>query len=659
MVRRKRERKEVEPDFEARPRLLGKAKDERDLLPVKEAGGKWKFVKGKHNKASRRAAGEEEEGEEGGEREAEPEGVDEAARQAELQQVARRVEEDAAMVAAKKVSIARLGRRIVEAPYKNVGLLKDLLDMANRDRSPVVQRLALLSCISSLLDVMPAYRIRLPTEKELAMQVSAEVAKLRDFEKKFLVSYEGCLGTLTRWLKSPLPAHRVAAVRAVCEMLKKGYDFNFRDDLISTAVSLSRAADEKERSAACAALKEMFGADVFGEATLLAVKAMSALLKHNSFNVPEDVLECWLHLKLDGAALEPPLTKKMKKKKQSLDPVARELAQAAGERGNRARVQAQILEQVFVAYARVVKNGAHSPLLAVALKGVAQYAHQVNVDLLLDLFTNMRALLSPTAGLSTAASLQCVHALLRLLAGHGQALNVDTKDVQVRLYGLLIESELIEKPPLLATALDCLEHLCTKSRSSLLPARSASIARRLLSIACIAPHAQAIAILCVVSRLIMSCPRIATMLQPAEAGGATFSWSGDIDLEDPDGTVALRTTAWHLALLQRHYHPTVRTLSSKLAETLPPRFISCTPLKLIANFDQASGNFQPPPPQPKPHRFALALKEDPTAVKVFTAAVSSSIPEVRDAAATSMAAAERPCDVSFLGLANAILGSKL
>lgn len=33
-----------------------------------------------------------------------------------------------------------------------------------------------------------------------------------------------------------------------------------------------------------------------------------------------------------------------------------------------AHSQAQILEQIFVAYARVIKNGAHSPLLPAALK---------------------------------------------------------------------------------------------------------------------------------------------------------------------------------------------------------------------------------------------------------------------------------------------------
>ena len=47
-----------------------------------------------------------------------------------------------------------------------------------------------------------------------------------------------------------------------------------------------------------------------------------------------------------------------------------------------------------MSYARVVKRGAASPLLPAVLKGIAKFAHQVNVELLLDLFGNLRALLA-------------------------------------------------------------------------------------------------------------------------------------------------------------------------------------------------------------------------------------------------------------------------
>ena len=151
------------------------------------------------------------------------------------------------------------------------------------------------------------------------------------------------------------------------------------------------------------------------------------------------------------------------------------------------------------------------------------------------------------------------------------------------------------------------------------------------------------------------------MFQQAEAGGVTISSvSADVDIQDPDATTALRSTAWHLALLQRHYHPTVRELAAKLAkqEPLPARFVNATPLKLMSTFDQDNGNFQPAPQPPKPHRFAAALKADPTAVKMLGATPSSSLPEVRGALEESRAAADHACTASFGSLAEAALAAR-
>ena len=45
---------------------------------------------------------------------------------------------------------------------------------------------------------------------------------------------------------------------------------------------------------------------------------------------------------------------------------------------------------------------------------------QVNIELLLDLFANLRAMLRDEQTLPPQSAIQCVHALLRLLSGHGQ-----------------------------------------------------------------------------------------------------------------------------------------------------------------------------------------------------------------------------------------------
>lgn len=48
----------------------------------------------------------------------------------------------------------------------------------------------MLSLAAVFKDILPGYRVRLPTEKELAMPVSKEVKKMRDYESALLRSYQ-------------------------------------------------------------------------------------------------------------------------------------------------------------------------------------------------------------------------------------------------------------------------------------------------------------------------------------------------------------------------------------------------------------------------------------------------------------------------------------
>ena len=48
----------------------------------------------------------------------------------------------------------------------------------------------MLSLAAVFKDILPGYKIRAPTEKELAMAVSKEVKKLRDHESGLLRAYQ-------------------------------------------------------------------------------------------------------------------------------------------------------------------------------------------------------------------------------------------------------------------------------------------------------------------------------------------------------------------------------------------------------------------------------------------------------------------------------------
>ena len=336
----------------------------RELLPVRRPDGQWqrrKAAPAKAAAAAPAAAAEEKT----------------AKRTAELEQIAAEVES----AAERRTKIAKCSALLLETPHKNIGLLDDLLQYASKDESAAIQRLALLSMVAVLRDLVPAYRIRPPTDKELKMQVSKEVELLRTYEKKLLTAYEGCVGVLRRWLKARLEAHRAAAVRGLCTLLDKAYDFNGRDELIAALVPVANESDEALRREACAALQRLYEHDTHGDATLVAVRQASGMLKGQAAAaVHPDLLTTWLSLDMSAAAASAggaPANKRAKKRKRDMDPVARELAAAAGERGDAGRVQTQILEAVFVSYARIVKHGATNPLLPAVLKGIAKFAHQV------------------------------------------------------------------------------------------------------------------------------------------------------------------------------------------------------------------------------------------------------------------------------------------
>ena len=224
---------------------------------------------------------------------------------------------------------------------------------------------------------------------------------------------------------------------------------------------------------------------------------------------------------------------------------------------------------------------------------------------------------------------------------------------------------------MLATALDCVEHLCGKGRSSLLAPRAASMVRRLLGLAGTVPPAQSIALLCSASRLLVACPRIGTMFETPEGGAPMIAAGGfgvgvgagaaegmrttalaneDADIDSP---AAIHSTAWQLSELRKHYHPTVRELASKLAmrEPFPTSFLRATPLSIMNAYSDANGAFHPAPQPPKAHRLASAAAsaaEKGKPAPTLGAVPASGLEAVRSAVEEAKASAGVVCSLPFV-----------
>ena len=101
----------------------------------------------------------------------------------------------------------------------------------------------MLSLVAVFKDILPGFRIRLPTEKELGMPVSKDVKKVRDYEAALLRAYQA-------FLKALLDAARGqrglgfarAAIRCLCMLLPSLYSFNYSSDLLQVGASSEQAS---------------------------------------------------------------------------------------------------------------------------------------------------------------------------------------------------------------------------------------------------------------------------------------------------------------------------------------------------------------------------------------------------------------------------------
>lgn len=240
-----------------------------------------------------------------------------------------------------KERIAAVAAAVTQNPEGRIDLLSQLRKLC-KDSHPIVRQLALLSLAAIFKDILPgcaayyracplhlcsharcSYRIRELTEAEKTTKVSADVAKLRKFENSMLKYYQGFLQDCENVLQAHRNALRKAsaaegaaeaqedkvaltAMQCLCEMLVYKTNFNFRSNLLASIVArlaVTRPPGVAEQ--ALGALRTVFEDDEHGDASLEAVRVIFRFIKTRSYNVPDRVLNLFLHLRLIDD-LEPP-----------------------------------------------------------------------------------------------------------------------------------------------------------------------------------------------------------------------------------------------------------------------------------------------------------------------------------------------------------------
>ena len=485
---------------------------------------------------------------------------------------------------------------------KTPSKMRKLLEMATPSKNgddETTSRLAALSLLAIFQDIIPHYRIRLPTAAERAVRVTKDVKKLWDYEGKLLLTYQqylklldslwqsGC-GKETKRQDAAISTVGVTAILCMCELLKTASHFNFRSNVLRIVVKqMNHRTCEEVSTACCSAVSHVFKTDKQGEIALEATRAISKMIKERydkgvtaSLTIRPALIRTFLALPLrihedeaQAAKLAEQANNKRKKKDQGVKEIDEEMkeADATIDKILLARSQADTLHAVTLTYFRILKGvnlvtanehgqqkniDTATTLLAPALEGLAKFAHLINFDTVRDVLGVLKGLLKTVETLPLDASLNCILTAFQTLQGPGRELQVDQKEYVSPLYSqlprLISEGHDSTNTDL---ALRCLNSAFMK-RKEYSTIRVAAFAKQLSTVAMHAPPHSSAPLLAFLRQLLHRYPSAAQLLENEQDVVTQGTYTPEAD--DPEFTNPFATSAWELGTLKFHFDPKVR-----------------------------------------------------------------------------------------------------
>ncbi|XP_059147297.1 nucleolar complex protein 3 homolog [Physella acuta] len=509
-------------------------------------------------------------------------------------------------LAEKKQKISVLSHAVLEDPQSNMKKLKELRLMLGENDAGValtVRKYAMVSLMEVFKDIVPGYRLRIPTEKEKTQRVKKETKSLWDYEASFLLSYKVYLEFLETMAKgkhiedkSFLTKHGIQdlalpqssrvefgklALRCLCEMLVNHPHFNYRNNIIAIIVPFSNHKNIEYSTVTCDALKNVFKQDKSGEVSLEVVKNIGRMVKKLDFDVQPQVLETFLELQIKEVELDSDeyKLKKMKRKEKMLKLSRRERkrlkmkealdkelleTKATADRRQKLKMHTEIIQAVFETYIRVIKLASDSALLPAVLEGLAKFAHLINVEYFDSLFAAFNSLIE--SGLLTSReTLHCMQTAFTILSGQGSVINIDPANFYRHFYCTLLNVHAGSTSECASIVLTCLDSMINKRRRQISKQRILAFIKRLSTLSLQQTSAAALAYLASV-RQFLHTYKYSDILFDTEAQGSGVYLPY---LEDPEHCCANTANLWELHLLRRHYDRNVQLYSKHLIKMAP------------------------------------------------------------------------------------------
>ncbi|KAJ1344326.1 hypothetical protein BSLG_001136 [Batrachochytrium salamandrivorans] len=449
-------------------------------------------------------------------------------------------------------------RAVEPDTLKSATDLLELKDKAIEDTiAPAITKKSIVAAkpkrlLRQLNDIIPGYRIRKLSEKELCTGLKGNICSSDD--------------------NSSIPG---VALLCLCDLLKSVPHFNFRLNIMTVVMS---SLQRVKIPAVCVSV------------SLDAVKLISKFAK-KTHQIRPRIIKTFLSLRLldelqvesDGGIRKshpskkrklhgqvPYVSKKMRKINRAHAEVDEELheAEATVDRAERQKLHSETLKHVFLTYFRILKEAPESPLVLPALEGLGKFSHLINIDFFNDLVAAIKKIclhhlnhinMGVELSRSLSISLQCILTVLQLLAAIKDAIKTDLLQFHTATYDML--SKLATRVPSTDLAslhsnphsdhskiglmLLVLEIMFQRPQDMAIN-RVASFVKRLSTVALNLTDNASIAALSVVHKIIMRLPRLHSLLDGEETIGSSVykPYVQDVDLCNP-----FATSLWELTIM--------------------------------------------------------------------------------------------------------------
>ncbi|CAH0760498.1 unnamed protein product [Diatraea saccharalis] len=532
-----------------------------------------------------------------------------------------------------KLRIGALCSSLLESPekkLKNFFPILYLMEERLKDGAlnlHSVRKLATLSAYEVFKDILPDYFIR--HQDYSNVKLKKDTLSLYKYEKELMEFYKRYLQRLE---KSAMVLRRkkgdnrkpdeasvnLALVSLSCMsgLLVARPHFNYATNIAQSVVPFLDCKDSRARDLVTDACKSVFNDDRRGDITLTIVRLINQLVKRRGERLQPSALDCLLSLRIRDIDLDAEhnvqhkknqeekhkkriinLSKKEKKRAKKLKEVERELLETEAQENevSRRKQLAEVCRTVFHIYFRLLKAAPTTGLLAAALKGLTKFAHVINMEYYSDLVSIMSALIQHDR-VSAHERVMCARAVLAILAGAGDALNIDPARFHHQLYCAALTLHAGTTSEDAKLILESITHICTRARRVSAEVLQA-LAKRLLTVAANSQHNATLACLSILHHLAQQSKPVSRLLEPVvDSCGIKF----DPLVESPEHAGAAAAVAYDVRPLTRHYHPTVRDAARDIFKgTLIPDLHKTSPIQILENYDGSQMAFKPAIPPPK------------------------------------------------------------